>query len=163
MNEPVDHPVWSEERIESLLRDFFRKEMPAELRELRDAPATPSSRDQTRPGRRAGLAGLVTAATAVAAVWIALALQSPIDDEHPGNRPNSNSRAAVFEDSQEGDVPLEQLERPGVRQPVELRSRGGIEHVGATPGLEIEYPEWEADIRIYGTEEQQKGKAGDRD
>ena len=161
MNEPVDHPVWSDERVESLLREFFRNEMPAELRELRDAPATPSSRDQTRPGRRAGLAGLVTAATAVAAVWIGLALQSPIGHERRGNRPNSNSRAAVVEDSEESAVPLDQLERPGVRQPVELRSRGGIEHVGAAPGLEIEYPEWEADIRIYGTEEQQKAKPAD--
>ena len=161
MNEPVDHPVWSDERVESLLQEFFRDEMPAELRELRDAPATLSSRDQKRPRRRAGLAGLVTAATAVAAVWIGLALQSPIGHEHPGNRSNSNSRAAVVEDSEEGAVPLEQLERPGVRQPVELGSRGGIEHVDATPGLEIEYPEWEADIRIYGTEEQQKAKPAD--
>lgn len=166
MNEPVDHPVWSDERIESLLREFFRHEMPAELRETRDAPvavAAPSPPVRTAPRRRAGFVGLVTAATAVAAVWLVLMLQAPVSDEYSGDGSESESRASVAEEGDDASPDLERLDQPGVRPPVELRSRGEIEHVDATePGLEIEYPEWEADIRIYGTEEQQKSKAGDR-
>ena len=167
MNEPVDHPIWSDERVDSLLREFFRTELPAELREIPDVPvpvAAPSPPVRTMPRRRAGVAGIVTAATAVAAVWLALMLQAPVSDEHSDDGPESESRASVAEDGDDASADLERLDQPGVRPPVELRSRGGIEHVDATePGLEIEYPEWEADIRIYGTEEQQKGKSGDRD
>ena len=165
MNRPVDHPDWSDERLESLLRKFFRNEMPPELRDLRDSPvAAADAAQQHRTGRRrrGSFAGIATAATAVAAVWVALMLQAPVGEERSGLAPKS--RANVAEDADGGPAALDWLERPGIRQPVEIRSRGGIEHVDATePGLEIEYPEWEADIRIYGAEEQKKTQPADPD
>lgn len=153
MTETGDHRAWSDERVESLLQEFFRNEMPQELQELPESPAgvTAHSRPRTSAAsrRRGGWFGVATAATAVVAAVAALMLQSPSVDDRPEANGPEGERAAVAGEADTSPA-LDQLGRPGARGPVEMRSRNGIENVGTTEsGLEIEYPEWEADIRVF--------------
>ena len=67
--------IWREEDVEAVLRDFFRAEMPADLRELAPATARATATPARAADRRTGRISLL-AASAVLCVAVTLVLSS---------------------------------------------------------------------------------------
>lgn len=158
MSEPADRTKWGDERLESLLREFFRAEMPAELQQVPDVAAAGvvSKRSPTRERQRglAGAAGVVTAAVAVLASAVALMVTSQPEIERSPATGGRSQEAAVAED--EGAPALGLTSQESV--PVELQDRPRVEHVGTSDSggaIEVEYPE--LDIRVFPIDGEKEG------
>lgn len=153
MSEPADRGKWNEEKVESLLREFFRAEMPADLQRVPEVAAVSGGvAGRTRDHRRelAGATGVVTAAAAVLASVVALMMTARPETER---NPGTGARAEAGAVAEEEAVPALDL-TPQESVPVELQDRPRVEHVGTSESggaIEVEYPE--LDIRVFPIEE----------
>jgi hypothetical protein len=148
-------PLWSESQVESLLEDFFRREMPKALREPspaptphRNLPSAPSSRaprTQTAKRRANSLAGLAMVGfSSLLMLMIAVMAWNPNPDPNPERHTNDSSSPESRSESHLEPDPLNQT-KDG---PIEMRSRLRNVHTGEEPGNESPaFPE--LDIEVY--------------
>lgn len=170
MTERTEQPALSEARVEALLEEFFRREMPAELQRVADRRSEAAggssprlarwSASWRRPGP-AGIAGIVGASAAVALALVALTIHSPPTPDARPAAPQSSSGSesgagsGVLADESDAAAPADLLQLSVEEGPVELRSRRQIEKVRATDsgtGVEAEYPE--LDILVFPIEDE---------
>ncbi len=148
-------PLWSEAKVEALLEEFFRREMPPAVRD--SDPAAPRTERSPMPAaqiesakRRANsLAGLVMVGSS-SLLMLMLGFLA-WDASHP---PDSGAPTQSTSESDESSPatpadPLKALKHDG-QGPVELRSR--IQNVGTedssdSPGGKADFPE--LDIEVY--------------
>ena len=155
-------PLWTESRVETLLEEFFRREMPPALRD--PEPAPPSARvpqmSASRPapsvkGRGNSLAGLVMVGFS-SLLLLMLALRSWDNSHSPETGPGpAQSTLEDSGDSSSDRDPTEALKHHR-RGPIELRSR--IQNVGTdepdSPGET--FPE--LDIEVYPLDREAPGE-----
>lgn len=148
-----DQPLWTESRVESLLEDFFRKEMPQALRSSNPAPPSafpfstaqaPAARTQTAKRRADSFAGLAMVGfTSLLMLMLAVIVwnhsSGPTSETHSTSQGSSSIRS---EPTREND-PLKQTSEG----PIEMRSR--IQDVTTDP-ISNDKPVFpELDIEVY--------------
>lgn len=145
---PQRQPRWSDEDVELLLFDFFRREMPPELRDLESPTAVsqPAARLE-RPNRSAAAAGLTVAGCA-------LLLMMAVLVSSVGNPPASDPGASHGDQSAAGQSALAvKKRRAGIRtvaaQATKPRKRGG--RIAPIPGgvlpVELQTP-WGSTVYV---------------
>ncbi|MEX0716661.1 MAG: hypothetical protein WD066_08745 [Planctomycetaceae bacterium] len=162
MNPSNEPNHWNDERLDALLTDFFRREVPEELRHPRHAAqpvrsaatarpvvATVAPRAASAPADRApgSAAGIVVSAVCLAMAVVLTWGTVPRPGFHDSTGATADGRGeSAMETVRSGDAPV-----PGSRAPVEsgtdVRSRtvpvsGGID--GTT--IESELPELDVEI-----------------
>jgi hypothetical protein len=167
MTHPENHkPLWTESRVESLLEDFFRKEMPSALRgqapELpprgrsRLSTASSSRQSQTAKTRANSMAGvLMVGISSLLMLMLAFITwhDSSFSKSVNSSTGSSRSHAAELESD-----PLNALKHDG-QGPIESRSR--IQSVGTedllNPGQKPPFPELDIEVYPLDRESPEKG------
>ncbi|MCA9070093.1 MAG: hypothetical protein KDA84_14270 [Planctomycetaceae bacterium] len=173
-----DKPLWTETQVESLLEDFFQKEMPPALRENNPSLPKLDPRIQQSAGTFTTLeksvppvvatperanswtGGAVVVLSSVMMMLVALMLWNeptprPGPKKEAGVPSETNGEANTADRNQPEPAPLDSLRHDG-KGPVELRPR--LPHVGTGDPDKPEFPELDIEVfPLYPKAERNKG------
>ncbi len=168
MKQPENHnkPLWTESRVASLLEDFYRKEIPAALREphpterISLVPARTVSLNPIAKTRANSFAGLLMVGCSSLLLLMLAFLVS--NNSHPPSVPANGLPTTAQADKgsatdHRGEDSLDALKHQG-QGPIEMRPR--VHNVGTHEGSNSEVsPFPELDIEVYPLDRETPAKA----